>query len=94
MEKEIYYTIQILAVKNRKLVKRSFLQDLKGVLKYDGRDGFYRYTYGRFGTLEEATVVLEDVKSHGYTDAFLRREESYKELSERPGVSIDRFYNR
>jgi hypothetical protein len=94
MEKEIYYTIQILAVKNRKLVKRSFLQDLKGVLKYDGRDGFYRYTYGRFGTLEEATVVLEDVKNHGYTDAFLRREESYKELSERPGVSIDRFYNR
>jgi tetratricopeptide (TPR) repeat protein len=93
-EKEIYYTIQILAVKNRKLVKKSFLQDLKGVLKHDGKDGFHRYTYGRFGTLEEATVVLEEVKRQGYTDAFLRREERYKELSERPGIAIDRFYMR
>lgn len=94
MEKEIYYTIQILAVKNRKLVKRAFLQDLKGVLKYDGKDGFYRYTYGRFGTLDEASTALEEVKNNGYVDAFLRREESYKELSERPGVAIDRFYMR
>jgi tetratricopeptide (TPR) repeat protein len=93
-ETEIYYTIQILAVRNRKLVKKSFLQDLKGVLKYDGKDGFYRYTYGRFVTLEEAAGVLEDVKRQGYTDAFLRREESYKDLSERPGVAIDRFYMR
>jgi hypothetical protein len=93
-EREIYYTIQILAVKNRTLVKKSFLKDLKGVLKYDGKDGFYRYTYGRFGTLEEATVVLEDVRNQGYADAFLRREESYKNLSEHPGVSIDRFYMR
>jgi hypothetical protein len=94
MEREIYYTIQILAVKNRKLVKRSFLRDLKGVLKYDGKDGFYRYTYGKFGTLDEASTALEEVKRNGYMDAFLRREESYKELSERPGVAIDRFYNR
>jgi hypothetical protein len=93
-EKEIYYTIQILAVKNRKLVKKSFVQDLRGVLKHDGKDGFHRYTYGRFGTLEEATVVLEEVKRQGYTDAFLRREERYKELSERPGIAIDRFYMR
>ncbi len=93
-EKEIYYTIQILAVKNRTLVKKSFLRDLKGVLKYDGKDGFYRYTYGRFGTLEEATVVLDDVRNQGYADAFLRREESYKDLSEHPGVPIDRFYMR
>jgi hypothetical protein len=94
VEKEIYYTIQILAVKSRKLVRKSFLQDLKGVLKYDGKDGFYRYTYGRFGTLEEATAMLEDLRNQGYADAFLRREERYKDLSERPGIAIDRFYMR
>jgi hypothetical protein len=91
-EPEIYYTIQILAVRNRKLVRKSFLQDLKGVLKYDGKDGLYRYTYGRFDSKEEAMAVLDEVKRRGYSDAFLRREESYKELSGKPGISIDRFY--
>jgi len=91
-EPEIYYTVQILAVRNRKLVKKSFLKDLKGVLKYEGRDGLYRYTYGRFDSKEEAIVVLDELKRNGYTDAFLRRETAYNELSGKPAVSIDPLY--
>jgi hypothetical protein len=85
---EIYYTVQILALKNPITVRRSFLRDLKGVLKHDGKDGFHRYTYGKYNTLEEAVQILDIIKARGYTDAFIRKEERYKELSKRPGVAV------
>lgn len=89
---DVIYTVQILALKSAKLVNRKFLKDLRGVLKHDGKDGFHRYTYGSYSTLEEASAVLEQIKSKGYSDAFIRREARYAELSKREGIEIDRLY--
>lgn len=91
---EVYYTVQILAVRNPKMVARAFLKDLKGVLKYDGKDGLYRYTYGRYDSVDEATVVLNQIKDRGYSDAFLRRVQRYAELSGKPGFEVDEYYKK
>lgn len=91
---EIYYTIQILALKNPKIVQREFLQQLKGVLKHDGKDGFHRYTYGEYEGEEEALATLQLIKKMGYQDAFIRRVERYVELSEGPGENVDLLYEQ
>ena len=47
-EPEYVYTVQILALLNPKTVHKGFLQDLEGVLKHNGKDGFHPYTYGEY----------------------------------------------
>jgi hypothetical protein len=89
LEKEVYYTVQILALINPKTVQRSFLKTLKGVLKHDGVDGFHRYTYGTYNTPGEAQLILDLIKLEGYKDAFIRKVERYKELSKAPGVDVE-----
>ena len=89
---DIYYTIQILALKETELVGKWFMKDLQGVLIHDGKDGFHRYTYGTFSTLEGALNALEGIRAKGYSDAFIRQEERYKDLSLRPGVMVDTLY--
>lgn len=87
-EPEIYYTIQILALKNPRTVSRRFLKDLKGVKKHDGKDGLHRYTYGVYATPDDALEMLATIKDKGYLDAFIRKEMKYKDLSVRDGVVI------
>jgi tetratricopeptide (TPR) repeat protein len=90
-EKEVYYTVQIMALLNPVTVRKSVLKGLKGVLKHDGVDGFHRYTFGTYATPEEAEGTLEQIKSKGYGDAFIRKVERYKELSRAPGVEVEKL---
>ena len=91
-EPEKVYTIQILALLNPITVHKSFLQDLRDVLKHDGKDGLHRYTYGEYTGLQDALEKLEEIRSKGYGDAFLRLVERYSELSEGPGRDVDELY--
>jgi hypothetical protein len=88
---EIFYTVQLLALRNGKPAPRSFFGSLEGVMVYDGKDGFRRYAYGKYDTLEEAQVVLKTLQDKGFFDAFVRREEQYVELSRLPGVSVEEW---
>ncbi len=91
---EVYYTIQILALKNKELVDRAFLQDLNGVLKHDGKDGFHRYTFGEYKGADEAFDTLKKIRERGYSDAFIRRVENYIDLSKSSGINVDELYER
>jgi tetratricopeptide (TPR) repeat protein len=91
---EVYYTVQILALQNPRLVRRSFLKELKGVVKHDGKDGLHRYTYGEYKGAEDAFGMLKTIQDMGYLDAFIRRVERYVELSKAPGTNVDMLYNR
>ncbi len=92
VEPEYVYTVQILALLNPKTVRRSFLKDLEGVLKHDGKDGFHRYTYGEYTGLDNALQTLEMIRSRGYDDAFIRKVQRYSELSDGPGRSVEELY--
>ena len=91
-EPEYVYTVQILALLNPKTVHRSFLQDLQGVLKHNGKDGFHRYTYGEYTGLDHALETLEVMKAKGYHDAFIRKVRRYRELSDGPGREVEKLY--
>lgn len=91
---EIYYTIQILALKSSLLVRKGFLQELKGVRMHDGKDGFHRYTYGEYKGFTEANATLKTIREMGYSDAFIRRMERYAELSKSPGQEVDLLYRQ
>lgn len=88
---EVFYTVQLLALKSSKLVPLSFFGKLEGVIMYNGKDGLHRYTYGRYATLDEAVTMLKTLQEKGYNDAFVRREERYVELSAFPGVSVEQL---
>ncbi|MEM6831674.1 MAG: SPOR domain-containing protein, partial [Bacteroidota bacterium] len=89
----VYYTVQILALLNPKTVRREFVQNLRGVQKYIGKDGFNRYTYGEYDSPEEAENVMTKMKARGYADAFIRKVARYNDLSSGPGISIDKLYD-
>lgn len=89
---DIYYTIQIFALRRSEVIRRSLLQDLKQVLLHEGKDGFNRYTYGKYSSIQGAIEMLEKIKAMGYNDAFVRRETRYTELSKKPGVEVEKLY--
>jgi len=86
----IYYTVQLLAVRNSKAATRSFFRGLKGVMMYKGKEGIHRYAYGRYDTLDEAIAMLKALQGKGFSDAFVRREVQYAELSLSTEASIVR----
>lgn len=88
----VYYTVQILALLNPKTVRREFLQNLSGVQKYIGKDGFSRYTFGEYDSPEEAENIMTKMKARGYADAFIRKVARYQDLSSGPGISVDKLY--
>ncbi len=61
----LYYTIQLMALKVRP-VDVSYFAPLENVRVILGKDGFYRYTYGEFDTIEEAEKVRQQLVDEGY----------------------------
>lgn len=65
-EREVlYYTVQLMALKVRP-VDVSYFAPLENVQVILGKDGFYRYTYGEFDTIEEAEKVRQQLINQGY----------------------------
>jgi outer membrane protein OmpA-like peptidoglycan-associated protein/tetratricopeptide (TPR) repeat protein len=74
------FTIQIMALK--KPVDVSYFSLLPGTIMYVGKDGFHRYVYGDFKTLDEANKRLTEIRAMGYKDAFINSILPYQKLSE------------
>ena len=74
------YTIQIMALKRP--VEVSYFKPLQGVNKYSGEDGFHRYVYGEYMSVEEALKKLPALTKMGYADAFIMRMQHYQRISE------------
>jgi hypothetical protein len=89
---KMFYTIQILALRNPKLVNKTFMKQLKEVVRHKGKDGIYRYTYGKYEGAEDAFKMLQEIRNMGYADAFIRNVDLYSELSEKPGENTDALY--
>ncbi len=66
---KLQYTIQIIALRNP--VDPSYFKDLN-VRQFVGRDGFHRYVFGVFESINEAIEVLPLVKDKGYEGAFVK----------------------
>jgi Tol biopolymer transport system component len=69
------YTIQLLALrKNRLRNYLMFSELLVGQIReYKCKDGYYRYTYSSFATLEESLRIRQEIQKKGrYKDAFVR----------------------
>lgn len=91
---QIFYTIQILALRNPKVVNRTFMKQLKGVVRHQGKDGLYRYTYGKYEGPQDAISMLQNIRAQGYEDAFIRSIDMYAELSQLPGEDTDLLYEQ
>jgi len=65
------FAIQVMALKNP--VEVNFFSNLDNVRVSHGDDGFYRYFYGTYQSLEEAKHELPRIKELGYSDAFVRK---------------------
>jgi len=72
------YSIQIGAFANKKNAD-AFINEAKSEFKSlinikQTPDGLYRILIGEYKTVEDAEIVLENVKKKGYPDAFIRDE--------------------
>lgn len=65
-----YYAIQILALK-KSPQNPSFFKSVDRAREFDCRDGFVRFTVGRYDSKMEAKNRLSDVKSMGYSECFV-----------------------
>ncbi len=74
----LYYTIQIIALQNP--VDPSYFKDLN-VRQFVGQDGFHRYVFGLFESINEALEVLPLVKQQGYPSAFIKPMSHYERVS-------------
>jgi len=63
------YTIQILAMSQP--LDLDYFIAIRGVQRYLGDDGIYRYVVGEFESPEEALKVLPGIKAIGYPDAYV-----------------------
>ena len=68
--KEIY-TIQIMALKNS--VPLSYFKNLKDLKVSYGSDKLFRYTYNEYDSYSSSVNGLKEVKSAGYSEAFIKR---------------------
>ncbi len=67
---EIYYTIQIMALKIP--IEAEFFDNLDNVKVYVGEDGLTRFTYRKFKSYNKAVKVMNRLIRMGYWDAFIR----------------------
>lgn len=85
MVRDTTYTIQILALKHYPEVGLWFLNELEidSVNALQGRDGFLRYVTGEFSTLAKAEQYRSRIQKSGrYKDAWIRRWEPLRKISE------------
>jgi tetratricopeptide (TPR) repeat protein len=68
--KEIY-TIQIMALRNP--VSLTYFKNLKDLKVSYGSDKLFRYTYNEYDSYGSAVNGLKEVKSSGYSEAFIRK---------------------
>lgn len=67
---EIYYTIQIMALKIP--IEAEFFDNLDNVKVFVGDDGLTRFTYRKFNSYNKAVKVMNRLIRMGYWDAFIR----------------------
>jgi len=67
---EIYYTIQLMALKVP--IGTEFFDNIDNVKVHKGNDGLTRYTYRKFKSFAEAKKVLKKMIRIGYWDSFIR----------------------
>lgn len=72
-----WYAIQILALK-KSPQNPSFFTSVDRAREFDCKDGFVRYTVGRYESKSEAKENLSDVKSMGYSECFVVDIRDYK----------------
>ncbi|HKL31692.1 MAG TPA: hypothetical protein VJ919_04115, partial [Tangfeifania sp.] len=85
MVRDTTYTIQILALKHYPEVGLWFFNELEidSVNALQGHDGFLRYVTGKFSTLAKAEQYRSRIlKSGRYKDAWIRRWEPLRKISE------------
>ncbi|UCG28568.1 MAG: PD40 domain-containing protein [Bacteroidales bacterium] len=70
-EEVLYFTVQLMALKNP--VDVSYFKEFTDVKVVHGRDEFYRYTTGRFETAEEANEERIRIIGIGYPDVFVKK---------------------
>lgn len=68
--REVIYTIQLKAAR-QKIDLNSF-KDMDGVREIASPDGYYRYVFGEFRSLDKAKEAIVSVNKSGYKDAFIR----------------------
>ena len=73
IEKELidFYTVQIIALKKPR--EADYFKTLEGVIISKGTDGFYRYTVGHFDKKADARKAMNNIRSQGFPDAFIRK---------------------
>lgn len=74
-EGEPVFTIQLAA--SKKPFKPGHFQGLSGIKVYHGKDGFYRYTCGRFVSRRAAEQKLKQLKEKGYSQSYIREIKDY-----------------
>jgi hypothetical protein len=65
-----YYSIQILAL-NSPPSNPEFFENLSEVKEYPCTDGYVRYCVGSYNSFSEANSNLVDIRSKGYSEAFV-----------------------
>ncbi len=64
------YTIQLVATSN--FINPEKFDRFPRIYCHTGNDGIYRYTWGDFGSREEAASHLPEIWEMGYSDAFIK----------------------
>jgi hypothetical protein len=79
LEKENYYTIQVMALRNARSL--NYFENLgsENLKMYKGKDGLSRYTFNSFSSIDSAKSRLDFVIKKGYLDAFTREIKWYNE---------------
>jgi len=71
------YTIQLKA--SVKPLDLAFFKSMKGVKEHYSSDGFYRYIYGQFPTIEIAREECKKIIEQGFPDAFVTSMNKFQE---------------
>jgi hypothetical protein len=66
------YTVQVMAVPGP-VTDLTRFSDLPEIWVVRGKDTFCRYSTGEFERREDARAALKEIRSRGYTDAFVTR---------------------
>lgn len=83
VEPNLGYTIQVLALKTKRLKNLNYFKglDKAKIAELACSDGFYRYTYSLFDSLEESLLARQNIVSNSrFKDAFVRPVKQLKEL--------------